>query len=87
MGAYVVRRLLAILVLAFGVSLIVFAIIHLIPGDPVIQMVGYGQSSAQEIANLHHQLGLDLPLPVQYVRWLGNVLRGDFGYSSNTWQC
>lgn len=81
MGAYVVRRLLAILVLAFGVSLIVFAIIHLIPGDPVIQMVGYGQSSAQEIANLHHQLGLDLPLPVQYVRWLGNVLHGDFGYS------
>lgn len=81
MGAYIVRRLLAIVVLAFGVSLIAFSIIHLIPGDPVIQMIGYGQSSAQEIRNLHHQLGLDLPLPVQYVRWLGNVLHGDFGYS------
>jgi ABC-type dipeptide/oligopeptide/nickel transport system permease component len=47
----------------------------------VIQMIGYGQSSAEEIRNLHHQLGLDLPLPEQYVRWLGNVLHGDFGYS------
>jgi ABC-type dipeptide/oligopeptide/nickel transport system permease component len=81
MGAYIIRRLLAILVLAFGVSIIAFSIIHLIPGDPVIQMIGYGQSSAAEIKNLHHQLGLDLPLPVQYVRWLGNVLHGDFGYS------
>lgn len=81
MGAYISRRLLAIVVLAFGVSLIVFSILHLIPGDPVIQMIGYGQSSAEEIRNLHHQLGLDLPLPVQYVRWLGNVLHGDFGYS------
>lgn len=81
MGAYIIRRLLAIVVLAFGVSLIAFSIIHLIPGDPVIQMIGYGQSSAAEIRNLHHQLGLDLPLPEQYVRWLGNVLHGDFGYS------
>jgi ABC-type dipeptide/oligopeptide/nickel transport system permease component len=81
LGAYVIRRLLAIVVLAFGVSLIAFSIIHLIPGDPVIQMIGYGQSSAEEIRNLHHQLGLDLPLPEQYVRWLGNVLHGDFGYS------
>jgi ABC-type dipeptide/oligopeptide/nickel transport system permease component len=81
LGAYIVRRLLAIVALAFGVSLIAFSIIHLIPGDPVIQMIGYGQSSAEEIRNLHHQLGLDLPLPVQYVRWLGNVLHGDFGYS------
>ena len=72
---------IALILLAFGVSLIAFSIIHLIPGDPVIQMIGYGQSSAEEIRNLHHQLGLDLPLPEQYVRWLGNVLHGDFGYS------
>lgn len=81
MGTYILRRLLAILVLAFGVSIIAFSIIHLIPGDPVIQMIGYGQSTAAEIHNLHHQLGLDLPLPVQYVRWLGNMLHGNFGYS------
>ena len=81
MGAYIARRLLAIVVLAFGVSLIAFSIIHLIPGDPVIQMIGYGQSSADEIRNLHHQLGLDQALPVQYVHWLGNVLHGNFGYS------
>ncbi len=79
--AYVFRRLAAILVLAFGVSIIAFSIIHLIPGDPVAQMIGYGAASATEIRNLHHQLGLDLPLPEQYVRWLGNVLHGDFGYS------
>src|SRR5579875_2044502 len=81
MGAYILRRLLAIVVLCFGVSIIAFSIIHLIPGDPVIQMIGYGQSSAQEIRNLHHQLGLDQPLPVQYIRWLANVLHGNFGYS------
>lgn len=81
MGAYIIRRLAAIVVLAFGVSLIAFSIIHLIPGDPVAQMIGYGAASAQEIKNLHHQLGLDQPLPLQYVHWLGNVLHGNFGYS------
>lgn len=81
MVAYVIRRFAAIVVLAFGVSLVAFSIIHLIPGDPVAQMIGYGQASAQEIKNLHHQLGLDQPLPVQYIHWLGNVLHGNFGYS------
>jgi ABC-type dipeptide/oligopeptide/nickel transport system permease component len=85
-GAYILRRLAAILVLAFGVSIIAFSIIHLIPGDPVAQMIGYGEATSQEIRNLHHQLGLDQPLPVQYIHWLGNVLHGNFGYSfySNT---
>lgn len=81
MVSYIIRRLAAILVLAFGVSLIAFSIIHLIPGDPVAQMIGYGQASAKEIRNLHHQLGLDQPLPLQYIHWLGNVLHGNFGYS------
>jgi ABC-type dipeptide/oligopeptide/nickel transport system permease component len=81
MGPYIVRRLLAIILLAFGVSLIAFSIIHLIPGDPVAQMIGYGTASAKEINNLHHTLGLDQPLPVQYIHWLGNVLHGNFGYS------
>jgi ABC-type dipeptide/oligopeptide/nickel transport system permease component len=81
MTAYVARRLAAIVVLAFGVSIVSFLIIHLIPGDPVMQMIGFSTSSTAEITNLRHQLGLDLPLPVQYVRWLGNVLRGNLGYS------
>lgn len=81
MAAYVARRLAAILVLALGVSILVFLIIHLIPGDPVMQMLGTSAVSPGEIARLRRQLGLNLPLPEQYVRWLGNILTGNFGYS------
>lgn len=81
MLAYIIRRLLAIAILVFGVSILVFLIIHLIPGDPVQQMLGTSAASASEIRNIRHQLGLDLPLPVQYLDWVGNVAHGNFGYS------
>jgi ABC-type dipeptide/oligopeptide/nickel transport system permease component len=74
----------AILVLAFGVSILVFLIIHLIPGDPVMQMLSTNAVSPGEVARLRHELGLDLPLPEQYIRWLGNILTGNFGYSYTT---
>lgn len=81
MGAYIVRRLGAIVLLTFGVSILVFLIVRLIPGDPAAQMLGTSAGSTADVARLHHELGLDLPLPVQYIHWLGGVLHGDLGYS------
>jgi ABC-type dipeptide/oligopeptide/nickel transport system permease component len=81
MLAYTVRRLFAILVLAFGVSILVFLIVRLIPGDPVAQMLGTSAGSTADIARLRHELGLDLPIPIQYIHWLGGLLHGDLGYS------
>lgn len=81
MGAYITRRLGAVVLLAFGVSILVFFIVRLIPGDPAAQMLGTSAGSSADIARLHHELGLDLPIPAQYIRWLGGVLHGDLGYS------
>ena len=81
MRAYIIRRLVAILLLAFGVSILVFLIVRLIPGDPAAQMLGTSAGSSADIARLHHELGLDLPIPIQYIHWLGGVLHGDLGYS------
>lgn len=81
MAAYVLRRLLAIAALAFGISVLVFLIIRLIPGDPAVAMLGTQAGDRAMIERLHQQLGLDQPIYVQYATWIGNVLRGDFGYS------
>jgi peptide/nickel transport system permease protein len=80
MLSYVARRLLQLPLLLLFASLIVFSLMHLAPGDPVPLMLGdYADPEAQ--AALRHELGLDRPLPVQYLSWLGNALRGDLGFS------
>ncbi|MEN3264034.1 ABC transporter permease [Pseudonocardia sp.] len=61
-------------------SLVVFSIVHLLPGDPAVSLAGPDASTAV-IEGLRHNLGLDRPLPLQYVSWLGRALRGDFGDS------
>jgi len=81
MITYVARRLIAIIALAFGISVLVFLIIRLIPGDPAIVLLGTNAGNPSLVARLHEQLGLNLPWPEQYVRWLGGVLHGNFGYS------
>lgn len=91
MGAYVRRRLLTTIPVVLGVSLVVFLMLHLLPGDPVLMMLtehrGGGAptvsgSITQEMYdNMRHQLGLDRPLPVQFASFLGGVLRGDLGTS------
>ncbi|HEX4262538.1 MAG TPA: ABC transporter permease [Acetobacteraceae bacterium] len=81
MSSYVLRRLIAIVALCFGISIVVFLIIRLIPGDPAIALLGTNAGDPALVARLHHQLGLDLPIEVQYLRWIGNVLHGNFGYS------
>lgn len=80
MREYVIKRLLLLLPVLFIVSLVVFSIIHLTPGDPAAVMLG-DTATQEEIEALREQLGLNQPLVAQYVTWLGNVLRFDFGYS------
>lgn len=67
------------------VSVGVFLMLHLTPGDPVQIMLGQ-DADPQTVAALRNELGLDQPLPVQYVRWVSNVLRGDLGHSIRTHQ-
>ncbi|HEY3717159.1 MAG TPA: ABC transporter permease [Jatrophihabitantaceae bacterium] len=81
MTNFVLRRLAAIVGLAFGISVLVFMIIRLIPGDPAVALLGTNAGDNTLVARLHHQLGLDQSVPTQYVHWIGRVLHGDFGYS------
>ena len=81
MSSYVLRRLISIVALAFGISVISFLIIRLIPGDPVIALLGTNAGNKELIERLREQLGLNLPMQVQYITWITNVFRGDFGYS------
>jgi peptide/nickel transport system permease protein len=77
---YIIRRLLLIIPTALGVSIIVFGLVHLIPGDPAQSLVG-AWASKESIEKLREDMGLDRPLPVQYYTWFRNVLSGDFGTS------
>ena len=83
MAGYVVRRLLGALPILLGVSVLVFALLHLIPGDPVLAMLG-NEADPRAVRALRQELGLDRPLPVQYVEWLGRVLRGNLSRSIQT---
>lgn len=78
---YVQRRLLIAIPVILGVATLVFVIMHLLPGDPAEVMLAQSGGQAETIERLRHQLGLDLPLHVQYFRFLGNLVRGDLGES------
>ena len=80
MGRYLVRGFLQAIVLVVLVSIIVFALIHAAPGGPGAVMAD-DRLSPDEIARMRANLGLDKPLPVQYVEWARNLLTGDFGIS------
>jgi peptide/nickel transport system permease protein len=77
---YFLRRLIQALPLFVLASLVVFLLIHIAPGDPVRLMLGE-QASAEQVAAVRSMLGLERPLPEQFLRFLGNVLRGDLGTS------
>ncbi len=83
MRSYLVRRALALIPVAIGVATLTFALIHLVPGDPVVAMLGENAAPA-DIVGLRHQLGLDRPLGVQYLSFLGDLARGDLGESIST---
>jgi ABC-type dipeptide/oligopeptide/nickel transport system permease component len=77
---YIIRRLLLTVPVVLGVATLVFALIHLVPGDPAQSMLGDGASET-EIAALRHGLGLDRPLLTQYGAFLYGAVRGDLGTS------
>jgi ABC-type dipeptide/oligopeptide/nickel transport system permease component len=78
---YIGRRLITSIPVLWGVTTLVFFMMHLLPGDPAELMLAESGGSSQSIAQLRHQLGLDDPLYVQYGRFLANALRGDLGRS------
>ncbi len=80
MGAYIARRLLSTLLVMALVGVFIFLLLHLAPGDPAAIIAGDNASPAQ-IIMIRHQLGLDAPLPVQFVRWVWRIAHGDFGIS------
>ena len=86
MGQYILRRLLLMIPVAFLVSVTVFVLIHLSPGDPVAIFAGGEVQDPVVIAAVRQQYGLDQPLPVQYVVWVEHALQGDFGRSLRTRQ-
>jgi peptide/nickel transport system permease protein len=85
MWKYVGRRLVQLVPVLLGVSVLVFFGMHLIPGDVVVLLLGE-KASPSEIERLRHQLGLDQPIYIQYLHFLGDALRGDFGVSIRTRQ-
>ena len=83
MRTYIVRRVLLFIPVLFGISLAVFALLHMIPGDAVDLMMGV-EANPELRAQLLRQYGMDYPWYVQYWNWISGVLRGDFGVSMRT---
>ena len=77
---FAMRKLANALVVLFALSLLVFAILKLVPGDPALTLAGMG-ASAQDIETIRKQLGLDQPVYVQFLTWIANILTGDWGAS------
>jgi peptide/nickel transport system permease protein len=80
MVVYLIRRILMTIPVLLGVATLVFALIHLVPGDPAQSMLGEG-ASPEEVASLRHSLGLDRPLLTQYKSFLTGLVKGDLGLS------
>ena len=80
MHKYILKRLLSLIPVLFVVSLAIFLLIHLVPGDPAAAILGE-EASPEQIAALRETLGFNDPLPVQYFRWVAGLFRGDWGTS------
>ena len=85
MGSYAVKRLLLFVPTLILVSLLAFGVMRILPGDPAIMVLigleGEGTYTPEELAETQRRLGTDKPLYEQYVRWIADAVRGDFGYS------
>ncbi len=85
MGAYLVRRFSLMLLTLFGISVIIFCLLRLTPGNIADILFDAGGFVDQaDKARIEKELGLDKPIPVQYANWIGGLLRGDLGYSYQT---
>ncbi|HLN13185.1 MAG TPA: ABC transporter permease [bacterium] len=81
MGAYILRRVIAAVLMTVAITTAVFLMLRAVPGDVVVVMLGEGAATPENVAAMRHALGLDRPLLVQYGSWLTHVARGDFGSS------
>jgi peptide/nickel transport system permease protein len=82
LAAYVLRRFLLMLLTLFGISVVIFVMLRLVPGNIAdILYDAAGMINPAEKAQLEHELGLDRSIPVQYAQWMGGLLTGDLGYS------
>jgi peptide/nickel transport system permease protein len=84
MQRYVAQRLLLLIPVLFVISVAVFSLMHLIPGDPAQVVLGFENTDPAQLAAVRRDLGLDRPVYVQYGRWLGRVLAGNLGTSVRT---
>jgi peptide/nickel transport system permease protein len=80
-GAYLLKRIIHMVPVVVIVSFLVFALVNLLPGDPALMMLGENNNDPGAYQRLREQLGLDRPLPVQYVDWAAHAVTGDFGIS------
>jgi len=80
MGAYILKRLVSAIPVLLGITVIVFLIMAMIPGDPATAILG-SYATPENVEKLNRDLGLDKPLVTRYFIWLGNMLTGDFGRS------
>ena len=78
---YIIRRLILIIPTFFFISIVIFTLIHLAPGDPIYAMIGRHPVSAEVMERLRADLGLDQPIPVQYIKWVSKLVQGDLGFS------
>lgn len=81
MARYLLKRIAIFTITLWGISLVSFSLIRLVPGDPVLIMLGERQAGPEVYARMQRSLGLHLPLHQQYLTFVGNALRGDFGNS------
>jgi peptide/nickel transport system permease protein len=80
MNKYVIKRILSLVPVLIIVSILIFFLIHLTPGDPARTMLG-DQDSEQQVMQLRASLGLNDPIPIQYIHWVEGLFKGNFGYS------
>ncbi|MFF3453423.1 ABC transporter permease [Streptomyces sp. NPDC002730] len=79
MGRYVARRLLQMIPVFIGTTLLIFLMVHILPGDPIRAMWGDKAADPAQVASLRHEFGLDQPMWKQYIDYMGNLFQGDFG--------
>jgi len=89
MGAYFIRRILIAIPVLLGITLLAFFVVSMTPGDPLIsrmdpETLARMSANPEQLEAMRRQLGLDQPVPVQYLRWLEGVVQGDLGYSIST---
>lgn len=81
MSAWLLKRILSLALTLLGSTLLIFTLIRLVPGDPVLNMLGERGAQPEVVAEMRAKMGLDQSLPVQYFRFIGNALKGDLGQS------